>query len=96
MENNNGAQELLDIRQEIAVLLEQAEGVLREVPNQSERGPAEAYWLAHIRCALGDFGYMTHATTMLDTINGLTENEEGCVECGGPCAEDYEICEDCK
>ena len=96
MENNDGAQELLEIRNEIAGLLEQAEGVLREVNDQGERQSAEAYWLPHIRCALGDFGFSTYSPTMFSTITALTEDEDGCVECGEPCKEDYEICEDCK
>ncbi len=94
----NAAQELLDIRKGIAMLLDQASGVLRDVERSGERNAAEAYWMAHIKCALGDMGYSTHATTMIDTINSLSDGEEGiCCECGEDCLTyQDELCADCK
>ena len=93
------AEELADLREEICGLLEQAESILRTLDDQGERRSAEGYWLAHLRCALGDLGYTTHSPTMFSTIEALTDNR--CGGCGDEMddemdGEDNELCIFCR
>lgn len=61
---------LNEIKDEIAELIAEARVLLRGTP---EAHRAEAYWLAHIRCALdSDHGYLGGSmVTMQDTIDAL-------------------------
>ena len=91
-ERNETANTLASIREQIIELLDDAAAEVRVTP---ERASAEAYWIAHMRTALGGSEYRTHATTMLDTIHALTEG--GCAECGVPVDdEDDELCRRCR
>lgn len=91
--NNDKATELADLRKQMLELLGDAARVVR---GTHEGNAAEAYWIAHIKTALGGSEYRTHATTMLNTIESLTDGE-CCAECGGPVEnEDDELCDDCR
>lgn len=68
---------LNDIHQEMSRLIEEAEGLVRADFPESYPN-AEAYWLAHLKCALGGHGYHTYSTTFLSFLeSGDEEEEEG-------------------
>jgi hypothetical protein len=60
------------IREQMIELLETARNTMRGTGFIKER--AEAYWLAHIECALGES--RTYSTTMSDTIKEMREHLE--------------------
>jgi hypothetical protein len=61
---------LIDIRNHIEELLHEAERLLR---GTSELAPAQSYWLAGIRSALGVEGRSMHSMT--DTIRALGDRD---------------------
>lgn len=67
---------LEEIRGEIAELLREAEGIVREEgPWASNR--AQAYWIPQIKAALGSSEY-NNMCSMLDTINDI--NDKGMLD----------------
>lgn len=62
---------LSEIRDNMLDEIRQAYRLLRGTPEQSA---ASAYWVGHIKSALGDENYKTHATTMADTIRYLEDD----------------------
>jgi uncharacterized protein (UPF0305 family) len=74
-EDEDIAEELEEIRDQMLDLLGMAESTLR---GTSEYDSAKAYWLAHIETALSnDHGYLGGSmTTMQDTIDALREGDD--------------------
>jgi len=69
-------QRLIEIREEMAELIHETQDLVRtEFPGNYSN--AEAYWIAHIKSALGDMGYPTYSTTFMTFLEG---NEEGAYE----------------
>ena len=65
-------QRLIEIREEMAELIHETQDLVRtEFPGDYPN--AESYWIAHIKCALGDMGYPTYSTT----FHGALESIEG-------------------
>ena len=62
-------EELDNLREQMFEALEQATAIVNQFPGARDR--AEAYWIAHIKSALGGVEYDTHATTMLDTMTEI-------------------------
>lgn len=68
---------LTNVKERILEALEEARTALQDAA-RDEWGSAEAYWWAHIRCALDDnHEYLGGSMeTLQDTINALEESEE--------------------
>jgi len=69
-------QRLVEIREEMAELVHEAQNLVRQ-DFRNDYSNAEAYWLAHLKCALGDMGYPTYSTTF---SKFLESNEEEAYE----------------
>ena len=69
-------QRLVEVREEIAQLVEEAQHLVR-TDFKDDYSNAEGYWLAHIKCALGDMGYHTYNTTF---SGFLRSNDEAAYE----------------
>ena len=81
MENrisSNAADELREIKEQMLELLSDAQTVLREAP-EIVKARAEAYWRAHIRCAIdNEHGYLGRSmVTLQDTIDELEGAGDG-------------------
>ncbi len=74
MDRTEVAEILLDAKE----ALEQARTALRALDDDFPYEQADAYWLAHIRCALDkEHGYLGGSmVTMQDTIDALEHEEE--------------------
>jgi hypothetical protein len=57
--NNHLANELMEIQQEMLELVNRAEGLLKGYAPKHVTAQAQAYWIAHIKSALGDENYDT-------------------------------------
>jgi len=66
-EAHEAAADLLAVQEQIAALLEQAQMIIRNTPVESR---AEAYWVGHMKAALGGFGYSSMCS-MEDTVAEL-------------------------
>ena len=69
-------QRLVEIREEMVELIQETQHLVRS-DFKSDYPNAEAYWIAHIKCALGDMGYPTYSSTFSQFLEG---NEEGAYE----------------
>lgn len=74
MNSHDRIERLLEIKEELADLVQEAETLLR---GTEEHARARAYWLAHIRCALDDdHSYLGGSvSTMQDSIDTLMGEE---------------------
>jgi hypothetical protein len=70
------ASELRDVKTQIEELLSNAEYLLRQCNDRSVTARAEAYWIPHIKSALGGHGYSAMCS-MDDTIQELDQFDEG-------------------
>lgn len=61
---------LQEIREEMAELIHETENLMRS-DFKSEYHNAEAYWIAHIKSALGDMGYPTYSTTFFSALESI-------------------------
>ena len=68
------AQELEDYQQEMFRIVEEMEVALRDAPS-NVRAQAEAYWIGHLKAALGDDNYASMCNVQ-DTINELNGSDE--------------------
>lgn len=73
VDSNMLLSQLEDLRYEIVEAIQNADKLLR---GNRHYNSASGYWIAHIKSALGDMGYSTHATTMQDTIDSIREETE--------------------
>ena len=65
-------QRLIEIREEMAELIHETQDLVRtEFPGNYSN--AEAYWIAHIKSALGDMGYPTYSTTFHGALESMEE-----------------------
>jgi len=69
---------MIEIQEEISGLLNEAARLTRQHGVDSEAARADAYWIPHIRMALGgDHGYVGHSMcSMMDTAESFLEEEE--------------------
>lgn len=69
------ADHLVEIKEKMINLIDEARQVVEGTPAEAR---ANAYWLAHLRCALDDdHGYLGGSMcTLQDSINELREDEE--------------------
>lgn len=69
---------LLEIRDRMNDLLDEAMGIVRTVGTPTDIARARSYWLGHIRIALGgDHDYLgSSMCSMTDTANELLEIDE--------------------
>jgi hypothetical protein len=59
-------------KEEMEALINEVENMLRSTfPGQYEA--ARVYWIAHIKTALGVYGYDTSSTTFTDTLHSLED-----------------------
>ena len=80
-ERHLGHDRLIEIRDEMNDLLEEAMGIVRNVGTPTDIARARSYWLGHIRIALGgEHDYLgSSMCSMTDTAEELMEEgEEGC------------------
>ena len=68
---------LVEIQEEISGLLNEAALLVRRHGVDSEAARADAYWIPHIRMALGgDHGFIGHSMcSMMDTAESFLEEE---------------------
>ena len=68
---------LVEIQEEISGLLNEAARLTRRHGVDSEAARADAYWIPHIRMALGgDHGFIGHSMcSMMDTAESFLEEE---------------------
>ena len=67
---------LVEIQEEISGLLNEAARLTRRHGMDSEAARADAYWIPHIRMALGgDHGFIGPKITMMDTAESFLEEE---------------------
>ena len=78
MSRFQAGERILDIKEEIIDLLDEAMSLVRGVGTPTEIARARSYWLGHIRMSLNDdHGYMGSGTcTMVDTARELMVEEE--------------------
>jgi hypothetical protein len=68
---------ILNIKDEIIELLQEAMDLVREHGTDTERSRARSYWYGHIRTSLdNDHGYLASNITMADTAEELMEEED--------------------
>ena len=74
----SAADDLREIKEQMRELLDQAKAILGDAP-QITRQRAEAYWMAHIRCALDDDHEFAGGSmvTLQDSINELEDPGDG-------------------
>jgi hypothetical protein len=63
---------LMELREEMAVAVQEVEGIMRQEFKHKYQN-AEAYWIAHIKSALGDMGYPTYSTTFHGALESMEE-----------------------
>lgn len=63
------ADTLSDLREQIGDLIDHAESIMRDAGGTDE-ARAKSYWIAHIKAALGGYGYSSMCS-MLDSISDL-------------------------
>lgn len=67
---------LFDLRDKISDALYEVERIMKnEFPSEYQN--AEVYWIAHIKSALGGYGYHTYSTTFLSALEVLEEEIYG-------------------
>lgn len=63
---------LMEIRDQMGELISEADDLVRrEFPYDYPN--ASSYWLAHIKCSLGGYGYHTYSTTFLSALESYEE-----------------------
>jgi len=69
---------MIEIQEEISGLLNEAARLVRQHGVDSEAARPDAYWISHIRMALGgDHGYIGNSIcSMMDTAESFLEEEE--------------------
>ncbi len=73
---SEGTYRIEEIIDEINELVSEAFGIVREEGSSRDAEAARSYWVGHIRAALGNDDYPTHATTMRASINDIEETAE--------------------
>lgn len=77
MSRSEAGERILDIKDEIIELLQEAMDLVREHGTDSERGRARSYWYGHIRTSLdNNHGFLASSITMADTAEELMEEVE--------------------
>ena len=77
MSRFEAGERILNIKDEIIELLQEAMDLVREQGTDTERSRARSYWYGHIRTSLdNDHGYLASNITMADTAEELMEEEE--------------------
>ena len=72
MSRFEAGERILNIKDEIIELLQEAMDLVREQGTDTERSRARAYWYGHIRTSLdNDHGYLASNITMADTAEEL-------------------------
>ena len=89
MSRFEAGERILNIKDEIIELLQEAMDLVREQGTDTERARARSYWYGHIRMSLdNDHGFMGSGITMADTAEELMaegdadEDEEALNEAG--------------
>ena len=76
MSRFEAGERILNIKDEIIELLQEAMDLVREHGTDTERSRARSYWYGHIRTSLdNDHGYLASNITMADTAEELMEEE---------------------
>ena len=76
MSRFEAGERILNIKDEIIELLQEAMDMVREQGTDGERNRARSYWYGHIRTSLdNDHGYLASNITMADTAEELMEEE---------------------
>lgn len=74
MDKYETIEQLVGIREEMVRLLDEAESLVRsEFPYEYEN--ARSYWIGHLKCAMGGYGYPTYSTTFLSCLESLNEDD---------------------
>ena len=73
---SNGTYRIEEIIYEIEDLVSEAFAIVREEGSSRDAEAARSYWVGHIRSALGDENYPTHATTMRESVQDIKEHRE--------------------
>ena len=74
MDTNEKIERMIEIREEVLTLVDEAFGMLRGLGVIEER--ARCYWVGHVKCAMASDEYPTrYETTIQNTIDDLEELE---------------------
>ena len=72
MSKQDSLERLIEIREEMQELIQEASGLMR-ADFRNEFRSADSYWIPHIKSALGCDNYPTYSPTMESTLNSLEE-----------------------